>query len=212
VPHSQMCRALRRSMKLSVDRLREAVSTPPRADGAPQVRRAAVAMIVDPHFNVLLMQRAERVGDPWSGHLSFPGGHVEDDDANDLAAAIRETEEEIGLILTQGQFLGALDPIQTQGRGVPRRTIASFLFAVPQLPTVHPNDEVAAVHTIGLAPLLHGAGRSHFTLDYAHQPWRLPQVHFSGGKLWGLTLQIVDDLLHRLDGKGTGLERPVETP
>ena len=169
-------------------------------------------MIVDPQFNVLLMQRAEREGDPWSGHLSFPGGHVEDDDGGDLAAAIRETHEEIGLVLTHSQLLGALDPIQTRGRGVPRRVIAPFLFVVPQLPTVRPNDEVAAVHTIGLSPLLYGSGRSHFTLTHADQPWRLPQVHFSGGKLWGLTLQIVDDLLNRLDGRGTGLERPVETP
>lgn len=168
-------------------------------------------MIVDPKFNVLLMQRAVRPGDPWSGHLSFPGGHVEDADADDLAAAIRETHEEIGLVLTPDQFLGALNPIQTVGRGVPRRVIAPFLFTVPHLPTVQPNDEVAAVHTIGLSPLLHGCGRSHFTLDYQQQAWELPQVQFSGGKLWGLTLQIVDDLLHRLDGRGTGLQRPTET-
>ncbi len=199
-------------MKLSVDRLRSAVSAPPRPDHAPQVRRAAVTMIVDPQFNILLMQRAEREGDPWSGHLSFPGGHVEDDDEGDLAAAIRETEEEIGLIFTHSQLLGALNPIQTRGRGVPRRIIAPFLFAVPELPFVQPNDEVAAVHTIGLDPLLYGFGRSHFTLTHRNEPWRLPQVHFSGGKLWGLTLQIVDDLLNRLDGQGTGLERPVEIP
>src|SRR5262245_33353929 len=45
----------------------------PPADGK---RRAAVAIVLhdEPAPRVLLMKRAERAGDPWSGHISLPGG------------------------------------------------------------------------------------------------------------------------------------------
>ncbi len=35
----------------------------------------------------------------------------------------------------------------------------------------------------------------------------LPRVDFDGVRLWGLTLHMIDDLLHRLDGRGRGLAR-----
>lgn len=192
--------------------IRDVLQDAPAPLDLPTVRRAAVAMVLDPALNVLLMQRAQRVGDPWSGHLSFPGGHVDPDDSGDLAAAIRETHEEVGLVLTQATFLGALTPISTVGRRIPQRVIAPFVFGVPELVGLVPNEEVAALHVLPLSDLLRGVGRTHFTFDLHDQSWRLPRVEFSGGRLWGLTLQIVDELLDRLDGQGLGLARPLETP
>ena len=53
---------------------------------------------------VLLIRRAEREGDPWSGHMAFPGGHIEAGESP-LEAAIRETEEEVGLALARHSTL-----------------------------------------------------------------------------------------------------------
>lgn len=90
-------------------------------EGKPNVRRAAVACIIrrkststsaistattstgrnndNDTLEVLLIKRATRRGDPWSGDVAFPGGHVETGET-DVEAAVRETMEEIGLDLS----------------------------------------------------------------------------------------------------------------
>jgi 8-oxo-dGTP pyrophosphatase MutT (NUDIX family) len=61
---------------------------------------------------VLLGRRARRAGDPWSGHIGLPGGRIDPPDPSPLAAAIRETVEEVGFDPTvEGRLLGALDPL-----------------------------------------------------------------------------------------------------
>ena len=50
---------------------------------------------------ILFIERATRTGDPWSGHIAFPGGKKQDNDNSICATAIRETQEEIGLNLLQ---------------------------------------------------------------------------------------------------------------
>src|SRR5437868_134308 len=85
--------------------LRQALSAEPRRvphEMAP--RRAAVAAVlrqgeIEPE--VLFIHRAEHPLDPWSGHMAFPGGRVEPQDASEQAAAERETEEEVGLRLAE---------------------------------------------------------------------------------------------------------------
>lgn len=51
---------------------------------------------------LLFIQRASRHGDPWSGDVAFPGGGRDIEDDDDLAAAVRETAEEVGLDLSVG--------------------------------------------------------------------------------------------------------------
>lgn len=49
---------------------------------------------------VLFIKRASRVGDRWTGHVAFPGGRRDPEDADDFAAAVRETSEEVGIDLS----------------------------------------------------------------------------------------------------------------
>ena len=187
-------------------RLRRAVLRPP-ARVVEDVPHAAVAVIVDADGDLLLMHRAEHPGDPWSGHLSFPGGRVEPDDPDALHAAIRETREEVGLSLSTSQLLGQLDDLST--RPVRRHlVIESFVFFGPLHGPFTLNHEAQSVHRVSLDDLLAGVGRSRFAFDYRGQAVDLPCVDVDGRRLWGLTLRMVDDLLHRLDGRGVGLDRP----
>ena len=75
---------------------------------------AAVAIVLHENaggLRLLFIERSEREGDPWSGHIAFPGGRVETVDRGPRATAERETVEEIGLDLRPAEYLGRLDDI-----------------------------------------------------------------------------------------------------
>lgn len=81
----------------------------------------------------LVTLSTNRDGDPWSGHIGFPGGRRESDDADDLSCAIRETREELGINLDNSEYyelLGRLDdatiPVTRAGRK--RGVLSAFVF------------------------------------------------------------------------------------
>lgn len=170
-------------------------------------REAAVAIILRSHPNsgqtqMLFIKRAEKTGDPWSGHMAFPGGHREPDDVTLTAAAARETREEIGLDLDQhGAYLGAVD----QQRAAPRgRTldmlIAPEVFELHHTPTLTPNYEVAEVVWADLPALLDNRYHDTMTLDMAGEPtifngYRLSETHF----VWGLTYRMLKTFFSIID-------------
>ena len=62
---------------------------------------AAVSIITIENKEVLILKRAINELDPWSGHLSLPGGRIEPEDQSPLDAAVRETMEECGIGLNK---------------------------------------------------------------------------------------------------------------
>jgi ADP-ribose pyrophosphatase YjhB (NUDIX family) len=169
-------------------------------------RQAAVAVILRPApdrdnaTDILFIKRAEKEGDPWSGHMAFPGGHKEESDEDLRAASMRETFEEIGLDLSPAEYLGALD----QQRAMPRgRTlnmlIAPHVFVMQGDPTFDINYEVAEVVWSDLALLISGEKHTWETYPMAGQPtifngYRLEQGHF----VWGLTYRMLKSFFSTL--------------
>lgn len=190
-----------------LDPLVSAFDRPPTAlDASHGVGRAAVALVLDQQGDILFMRRAEKAGDPWSGHVSLPGGHVEGVETF-REAAMRETLEEVGLDLARATMLGMLDDSRTPST-LPTKVIRPFVFRVPHFGALSlQRSEVASVHPLALTALLAGEGRTTFSMHYGGADWTLPCVNFAGGRLWGLTLRVVDDLLDRIDGGGIGLAR-----
>lgn len=169
---------------------------------SPGTARAAVAAVLDPGERLLFIKRSDRAGDPWSGHMAFPGGRVDPGDASPRAAAERETLEEVGLPLAQaGRLVGALDELASPVRAGPTRLVVSpFVYTLSQVPELRPNHEVASVHWIALERLALGDGRGGFELAWQGQRWWMPHVELDGVRIWGLTLRMLDDLLGRTGG------------
>ncbi len=193
----------------TLDRLRTALSVSPTPLDFPDASRAAVAAVLTRDLDLLFMQRAEVPGDPWSGHISFPGGREEDRDESLLHTAIRETHEELGLDLRSAELLGSLDEVTTVS-GLPSMVVRPWVFLVDELGELKPNREVAKAYTVPLARLLADEGRAPFEFDFRGYPVTLAKVDapFPGDRfLWGMTLRMVDEILDRLDGRGIGLAR-----
>ena len=87
-------------------------SRTPREVVQPDAAQAAVALIAvssGADLELLIIRRAERLGDPWSGQMALPGGRRETVDSSLRETAMRETAEEIGVDLGREAMLGQLD-------------------------------------------------------------------------------------------------------
>lgn len=175
-------------------RLSLTVGTPPSGDG---VRRAAVAALLHDtpeRTRVLLMKRVERHGDPWSGHISLPGGgyHV-GEDPDLLATAIRETHEELGIALDGAQLLGNLLPLGPKLSGPTPIEVTPFVFRCVDPPEVVCGPEALAAFWLPLDVAVSGALDKPFL--YPGSQMTFPSWDFEGHVIWGLTRRILDDLI-----------------
>ncbi|MEZ4426575.1 MAG: CoA pyrophosphatase [Nannocystaceae bacterium] len=163
-------------------------------------RRAAVAALLryrDQSPEVLLMERAARPGDRWSGQISFPGGREEERDRDARATAIRETEEEVGLALERcAALLGRLDGVQAMARGVSLPlVITPFVFVQTEPAALALGPEAASTFWLPLEPAAAGALDDVYPYRLGPVRMKLPCFHHEGRVIWGLTYRMLRDLL-----------------
>lgn len=165
-------------------------------------KRSAVAAVLASHTaepSVLLMERTTRVGDPWSGHMSFPGGRADLADRHVHQTAIRETAEELGLDLAAGgEYLGRLSDIMARPRSWTRlpMIVTPFVFHITAEPQWQLNPhEVASVVWVPLSFLANPANRQTMTWQRGKVMLTLPCYWYEGYRIWGLTLKMLDELV-----------------
>lgn len=166
----------------------------------PSLPAAAVAVLLRPGdegLELLLIHRAERAGDPWSGHMALPGGRAQAEDAGPADTAARETREEVGIdVAAGGRLLGALEPVWPQSARAPRIVVRPFVFAVPADAEAVPNEEVAAVVWVPLEELRQpGSVTEHLFEVEGIEPMRFPAFGTRGYVVWGLTHRILTTFL-----------------
>ena len=190
-------------MEPTWDALRRALSRPAVVVEPPLASRAAVALILRDGadgIEILFIRRAEHPQDPWSGQMAFPGGRAEAGDADLLATAVRETEEEIGLDLARdGERLGALDEVRAMARMRPMDlSIQPFVFRLRTDCELALSGEVRSVHWFPLGAILGAELRS--TTEYVHEgtSMRFPCVRVDEIVIWGLTYRMLGALGERL--------------
>jgi 8-oxo-dGTP pyrophosphatase MutT (NUDIX family) len=163
--------------------------------------RASVAVVLrerDDSTELLFIERARHEGDPWSGHMAFPGGRLEPEDRNGRAAAERETFEEVGLSLAGSRCLGRLDDLE----GRPARAggglvVSAYVYQFEAEIDLVPNREVQQAFWFPVASLLHPERQvvyPHAKYDGKHLPGILvgvPDRHI----VWGLTYRFVDVMM-----------------
>jgi len=162
----------------------------------PGRRRAAVAVVLydaPDGPQALFIERAERLGDPWSGQMAFPGGRVDPGDADERAAAERETREEVGLDLSNAELLGRLGDVHAGVRVVAPLVLSAFVYAIAEPRALVPNHEVRETLWVPVRRLLDPAHH----VDHRWGLGRFPGIVVGEpGRhvVWGLTYQLVDEL------------------
>lgn len=159
---------------------------------------AAVLVGLVPHAagtTVLLTRRTDALRNH-AGQVSFPGGRVEPDDADAIAAALRETGEEIGVPVHQISPIGLLDPLMTI-TGFRVLPVVAMIdrdyLAVPD------PREVAEVFEVPLAFLVDPANLGHHHVEFGGRRRRVLEFRYPAQRIWGVTASILWNLRKRLE-------------
>ena len=153
--------------------------------------RPASVMVCLRQGAVLLLRRATHPLDPWSGHMSLPGGRHEEHDDDLLRTALRETHEEVGLQLErEGRVLGPLGEYAGRGSGVASIRIAAFVAAVDEPPELVLSDEVETAYWVPLDELRPTTA----TVSELRGPVPAYRPLVGGSELvvWGITFGILE--------------------
>jgi len=146
---------------------------------------------------IILTQRPETMR-RHAGQVAFPGGRVDPGDADVIATALREADEEVALPPAAVKVIGTLAPYRT----VTGFDITPVLGVIaPDLPLVPDDREVAAVFEVPIAFLLDPAQSVDRTLMFEDQERRYREILWGERRIWGATAAILANLAARLGGR-----------
>ncbi len=161
-------------------------------------RRASVLLLCWPEADsarIVLTERAHHLSEH-SGQVSFPGGRIQAEDADSKAAALRETEEELGIPASSIEVVGRLD----DSWSVARHHVVPWVGVLPARPAMHVDPgEVARAIVADLPTLSSGSGSyvRQLTLDgmvFDDTVFPLP----GDANAWGMTSDILLELIRWL--------------
>jgi 8-oxo-dGTP pyrophosphatase MutT (NUDIX family) len=143
-------------------------------------------------LQTLLVQRAEREGDPWSGQIGLPGGRVKLSDESPRSALHREVEEEVGIKLEEvGIELGSLSVGHPMRRMEMR--VQPWAYGLKVKPKVSIGSEIADSFWVNLAELPSKMQMSEITIRGG--PWKVESYFVNGRVIWGFTYRVLTELI-----------------
>ena len=162
----------------------------------PHYRPSAVLLLLFPEQEGLsfpLIRRSRHLNHH-PNQIGFPGGALETDETAEKAA-LRETEEELGISPAPVRILGHLSPLGLANSGYTIFPVVGFYEAQP---TIIPNpDEVAHWFTVPLAELLRKESIINLEIEDRRH---VPAYQLKGEAVWGATAMILAEFAQVLKG------------
>jgi 8-oxo-dGTP pyrophosphatase MutT (NUDIX family) len=172
---------------------------PGRFPDRPLVPAAVLVPLVErpAGLTVLFTLRNAQLADH-AGQISFPGGRIDPDDADEKSAALREAQEEIGLPPSQVRLIGRLDTYVTR----------TGFCVVPQVGLIAPPlvlrpdpHEVAEIFETPLDYLLDPAHIQRDSRIYEGGERFYWAIRWEGRYIWGATAGMLVNLAEVLRGR-----------
>jgi 8-oxo-dGTP pyrophosphatase MutT (NUDIX family) len=167
-------------------------------------RPSAVLCLLFPvqdDLHILLMKRMADNG-AHSGQISFPGGRQEPADADPKATALREANEEVGIMAAEVEVIGALTPLYIP---VSNFLVYPFVGYTKERPAYNlSKHEVADIIEVPLSVLLHAGRKTVVDVTSPAVPQVIRNVKAyklaDGTIIWGATAMIISELEVVLQG------------
>lgn len=167
-------------------------------DAPPTVRQAAVMATLFPkndEWHIVFIQRNPHDKDHHGGQISFPGGKAEPSDATMLDTALRETEEEVGILRSEVKVLGGLSELYIP---VSNFQVHPFVGYLERQPSYRLQlEEVSGVLEVPLAHLRNEAAlrTTDIPVNKVLTMKNVPYYDLDGKILWGATAMMVSELV-----------------
>ncbi|AZT96392.1 MAG: NUDIX hydrolase [Brevibacterium aurantiacum] len=148
--------------------------------------------------DIVLLQRASTLRNH-PGQVAFPGGGRDPEDDSLVAAALREAQEEAGIVPATVDVLGQMDPLYIPVSKFQVTPVIGY-WAQPGAVRVMDKSESYSVYRVSVADLVAPANRGTFS----RPDLKITTPAFDVGvlKVWGFTAGILDFALDHLGWAG----------
>ena len=168
--------------------------------GPPAELRPAAVLVPlverEPELTVLLTERTAHLPSH-AGQISFPGGAIEADDRDEVAAALRETDEEIGLPAERIDVIGRLDTYVTR-TGFRIDPVVGLIR--PPFTLRPDSNEVADVFEVPLSVILDPANPKRDSRVFQGKERYFHVFPYEDRYIWGATAGMLLNLREALTG------------
>lgn len=148
------------------------------------------------NLEVLFVKRKDDPSDPWSGQVALPGGRRKPSDNSILETAVRETFEEVGIMVDPRRtVLGALPDVRSLRN--PDMLVTPFVALLEEKRPVKLSSELSDYFWVSIRDLR----EDEVKVSLQNGETKAVKAYVYGAYvIWGLTAQIIDSLLKILEG------------
>ena len=158
-----------------------------------KTKLSSVLIIIFDNTPKILMIKKPITMNHHGGEIAFPGGKISNEDYDLLDTAIRETQEETGIIVNREDIIGQLKPVTTLNSGF---TILPFVCILDEIKELTPNSEVDEFLEIPLMPLLQTLAKD---LDQEHNSIQeMYTLTFEKHLIWGASARMLKQITNKL--------------
>jgi 8-oxo-dGTP pyrophosphatase MutT (NUDIX family) len=165
----------------------------------PGPRRPAAVLVAiitrGETLSILFTQRNAHLSQH-AGQISFPGGGIEPGDRDAVAAALRETQEEIGVAPELVRPFGYLDTFETVSGYVVTPVVGDMDASYQVVPNP---GEVADAFEVPLAFFIDPANLRRRRIDFRGRPRDIYDYSYAGKNIWGATAAMLVSLVRRME-------------